>query len=56
VVLVGAGTGVAPMAAIVGYAAARGLDVPMSLLCSSRDRATALLPDELGRSAGSTDG
>ncbi len=36
------------MAAIVGYAAARGIDVPMSLLCSSRDRATALLPDELG--------
>ncbi len=47
VVLVGAGTGVAPMAAIVRYAAARGSEIPMTLLCSSRDRATALLREEL---------
>lgn len=45
--LVGAGTGVAPLVAIVRYAAARGLDVSMTLLCSSRDRSTALLGDEL---------
>ena len=45
--LVGAGTGVAPLAAIVRYAAARRLEVPMTLLCSSRDRTTALLGDEL---------
>lgn len=45
--LVGAGTGVAPLAAIVRYAAARGLEVPMTLLCSSRDRTTALLGEEL---------
>jgi ferredoxin-NADP reductase len=45
--LVGAGTGVAPMVSIVRYAAARQLAVPMTLLCSSRDRTTALLLDEL---------
>jgi ferredoxin-NADP reductase len=45
--LIGAGTGVAPLAAIVRYAAARQLEVPMTLLCSSRDRGTALLGDEL---------
>ena len=45
--LVGAGTGVAPLAAIVRYAAARRLEVPMTLLSSSRDRTTALLGDEL---------
>ena len=45
--LIGAGTGVAPLAAIVRYAAARRLEVPMTLLCSSRDRTTALLGDEL---------
>ena len=45
--LIGAGTGVAPLAAIVRYAAARRLEVPMTLLCSSRDRTTALLGEEL---------
>jgi len=45
--LVGAGSGVAPLASIVRYAAARELTVPMTLLCSSRDRTTALLVDEL---------
>ena len=45
--LVGAGTGVAPLVAIVRYAAARRLEVPMTLLCSSRDRATTLLGEEL---------
>ena len=45
--LVGVGTGVAPLVSIVRYAAARQLAVPMTLLCSSRDRTTALLLDEL---------
>ncbi len=45
--LVGAGTGVAPLVSIVRYAAARQLAVPMTLLCSSRDRTTALLLGEL---------
>jgi ferredoxin-NADP reductase len=45
--LVGAGTGVAPLLSIVRYAAARGLDVPMTMLCSSRNRESALLADEL---------
>ena len=45
--LVGAGTGAAPLVAIVRYAGARGLDVPMTMLCSSRDPTTALLGDEL---------
>lgn len=45
--LIGAGTGVAPLAAIVRYAAARRLEVPMTLLCSSRDATTALLGEEL---------
>ena len=45
--LVGAGTGVAPLISIVRYAAARRLAIPMTLLCSSRDRTTALLIDEL---------
>lgn len=45
--LVGAGTGVAPLVSIVRYASARRLAVPMTLLCSSRDRMTALLVDEL---------
>ena len=45
--LVGAGTGIAPLVSIVRYASARRLAVPMTLLCSSRDRMTALLVDEL---------
>ena len=45
--LIGAGTGVAPLAAIVRYAAARRLEVPMTLLCASRDPTTALLGEEL---------
>ncbi|MGH9169535.1 MAG: ferredoxin--NADP reductase [Acidimicrobiales bacterium] len=45
--LVGAGSGVAPLASIVGYAAARHLEVPMTLLCSSRDRGTVLLGEQL---------
>ena len=45
--LVGAGTGVAPLVAIVRYAAARQLSVPMTLLYSNRDRTTALLLDDL---------
>ncbi|MDA8316810.1 MAG: FAD-dependent oxidoreductase [Actinomycetota bacterium] len=45
--LVGAGTGVAPLAAIIRYGAARGLEIPMTLLCSSRDRSDVLLGTEL---------
>lgn len=45
--LVGAGTGVAPLVSIVRYAAARQIAVPMTMLCSSRDRTTALLLDEI---------
>lgn len=40
--LIGAGSGVAPLMSIVRYAAARGASVPMALLCSSRDRSRAL--------------
>lgn len=47
VVLVGAGTGIAPLVSIVRYAAARGFDTPMTMLCSSRDRSTLLLRDTL---------
>jgi ferredoxin-NADP reductase len=36
--LIGAGSGVAPLVSIVRYAAARGIETPMTLLCSSRDR------------------
>lgn len=45
--LIGAGTGVGPLAAIVRYAAARRLEVPMTLLRSDCDRTTALLSGEL---------
>ena len=45
--LIGAGSGVAPLASIVRYATACHLEVPMTLLCSSRDRARALLGSEL---------
>jgi len=45
--LIGAGSGVAPLTAIVRYAAARGLTVPMTLLSSSRDRRSALLREPL---------
>lgn len=41
--LVGGGSGVAPLVSIARYAAARGVEVPMTLLCSSRDRDSALL-------------
>jgi ferredoxin-NADP reductase len=45
--LIGAGTGVAPLASIVRYGVARGLKIPMTLLCSSRDGEDALLGKEL---------
>lgn len=47
IVLVGAGSGIAPMASIVRYAAARQVETPMLMLCSSHDRASALLHDPL---------
>jgi ferredoxin-NADP reductase len=43
VVLIGAGSGVAPLVSIVRYAATRLAETPMTMLCSSRDRATVLL-------------
>jgi len=40
--MIGAGSGVAPFASIVRSASARRSTTPMALLCSSRDRITAL--------------
>ena len=45
--LLGAGSGVAPLASIVRYAAARGATTPMTVLCSSRDRNTVLFRQPL---------
>jgi len=45
--LIGAGSGVAPLTAIVRYAAARELTVPMTLLASSRDRLSGILREPL---------
>lgn len=45
--LVGGGSGIAPLVSIVRYAAARDLHVPMTLLCSSRDRTSILLRQPL---------
>lgn len=42
-VLIGAGSGVAPLMSIVRYAAARRAAVPMTVLCSSRDRPAVFL-------------
>jgi len=47
VVLVGGGSGVAPLASIVRYGAAHGATTPMVMLSSSRTRATALLREPL---------
>jgi ferredoxin-NADP reductase len=41
-VLIGAGSGVAPLISIVRYGVARGSTMPMALLCSSRDRSRVL--------------
>ncbi len=45
--LIGAGSGLAPLMSIARYAAARNLDVPMSMLCSSRRRSTVLFEESL---------
>lgn len=45
--LLGAGSGVAPLMSIVRYAAARGATTPMTVLCSSRDRSTVLFRQPL---------
>ncbi len=50
-VLVGAGSGVAPLMAMIRYAAAKDLDIPMRLLYSSKDRAHAIFGRELDRLA-----
>lgn len=50
--LIGAGSGVAPLVSIVRSAAARRATTPMALLCSSRDRHNVLFRqalEELGR-------
>ena len=46
-VLIGAGSGVAPLMSIVRYAVARQEQVPMTVLCSSRDRGTVLFRQPL---------
>jgi len=46
-VMIGAGSGVAPFASIVRCASARHETTPMALLCSSRDRTTALFREAL---------
>jgi ferredoxin-NADP reductase len=45
--LVGAGSGVVPLVAIVRYAAAKGLQVPIRMLCSATDREHAIYFDLL---------
>jgi len=45
--MIGAGSGVAPFASIVRSASARRSTTPMALLCSSRDRTTALFREAL---------
>ena len=42
-VMIGAGSGVAPFTSIVRFASARRLTTPMALLCSGRDQASILL-------------
>jgi glycine betaine catabolism B len=46
-VLIGGGSGVAPLASILRYASARHIGIPMTMLCSSRDRSTLLLREPL---------
>jgi len=45
--MIGAGSGVAPFASIVRCASARQATTPMALLCSSRDRTTTLFREAL---------
>ncbi|MGH9065149.1 MAG: FAD-binding oxidoreductase [Acidimicrobiales bacterium] len=49
--LVGVGSGVVPLMAIIRYGASRGLDVPMALLCSASDFDHALYHEDLARLA-----
>ncbi len=51
VLLVGAGSGLVPLMAMVRYAAARKLVIPMRLVCSSPSYDLAFYHDELGRLA-----
>ena len=46
-VMIGAGSGVAPMTSIMRLASARQSTVPMALLCSNRERASVLLYEPL---------
>ena len=49
VLLVGAGSGLVPLMAMVRYASAVGLEVPMCLVCSAVTYGYALYRDELAR-------
>lgn len=49
--LVGAGSGIVPLMALIRYAHAKGLQVPVRLLYSSRDRRHAIFFEELSRLA-----
>jgi ferredoxin-NADP reductase len=46
-ILIGAGSGMAPLISIVRYAAARRARTPMTVLCSSCDRSTVLFREAL---------
>jgi glycine betaine catabolism B len=46
-ILIGAGSGMAPLISIVRYAAARRARTPMTVLCSSRDRSAVLFHEAL---------
>lgn len=50
-VLIGAGSGIAPLMAMIRYAAAKDLNIPVRLLYSSKDRAHAIFGSELDRLA-----
>lgn len=45
--MIGASSGVAPMASTMRFASARQSTVPMALLCSNRERASVLLREPL---------
>jgi len=51
ILLVGAGSGLVPLVSMIRYGAAAGLDVPMSLVCSSASFEYALYHDGLDRLA-----
>lgn len=56
ILLIGGGSGVVPLMAILRHRAATGSRVPAALLYSSRSREQVIYFDELGRLAGRADG